>query len=184
MPGCTSHIFGGRAFLCQNKMSDFYKIPNHAAYLINKNGDVFTTKRNRLLTKQINIGGYITFNVDGQYRLAHRLVAMTFLPNPENKLCVNHIDHNRKNTNVDNLEWVTYQENIDHCKRAGRLKPYHFKPLQNNEHNANCKYTDSDVETIRFLHSKGYTHSDVKKIIPISDGQFYRIINNQVRKVS
>lgn len=44
----------------------------------------------------------------------HRLVALTFLPNPDAKPTVNHKDHNRKNNSLDNLEWATYQEQSLH----------------------------------------------------------------------
>ena len=50
----------------------------------------------------------------------HRLVAKYFIPNPDNKPCVNHKDFNRCNNHVDNLEWVTHKENSDHMNEAGR----------------------------------------------------------------
>ena len=48
----------------------------------------------------------------------HRLVAETFIPNTDNKPCVNHIDNNRNNNTVYNLEWVTYKENIQYYYKS------------------------------------------------------------------
>lgn len=54
----------------------------------------------------------------------HRLVAMTFLPNPENKPRVNHIDNNPSNNKLSNLEWATHQEDIDHkCRQNRQHRP-------------------------------------------------------------
>ena len=59
---------------------------------------------------------YITLHKNGTRKnhYIHRLVASAFIENPQKKNCVNHIDYNRKNNNVDNLEWCTCKENIRH----------------------------------------------------------------------
>ena len=61
--------------------------------------------------------------------LVHRLVAMAFIPNPENKPHINHIDCNVKNNSVDNLEWVTAQENVDWMIKCGRRRIANERPI-------------------------------------------------------
>jgi hypothetical protein len=77
------------------------------------------------LLNPCNVGsGYLSVNLcsDKMYsRLIHRLVAQAFLPNPNNLPQVNHIDGNKKNNKVDNLEWCTAQENMKHAKLTGLL---------------------------------------------------------------
>ena len=69
--------------------------------------------------------GYVTMCAHGQMHSAtiHSLVAKAFIPNPKNKPEVNHIDGNKHNNCVENLEWVTRAENMYHARVHGLLRP-------------------------------------------------------------
>lgn len=75
----------------------------------------------------------------------HQLVAQAFIPNPENKRCVNHIDNNRSNNHVSNLEWSTHKENTQHSFNQGRGA----WQRQWGESNVSAKISLSDVLFIR-----------------------------------
>jgi len=96
-------------------MTDFFK---YKGYTIFKNGDIIG-KYNKKLSPKDNGKGYKTigihFDNKVKYEYIHRLIAIHFIPNPENKPCVNHIDGNKSNNSVDNLEWVSYSENVKHA---------------------------------------------------------------------
>lgn len=72
--------------------------------------------------------GYDVISFSKVKRTIHRLVAIAFLPNPNNLKYVNHIDGNKHNNTVSNLEWCTCSENIQHARRTG-LNPYN-KPTK------------------------------------------------------
>jgi hypothetical protein len=74
-----------------------------------------TTKRN--LKQKIKENGYVTICINKKSYPVHRLVALTFIENPENKLTVNHIDSNKHNNHVQNLEWATHQEQYSHSRK-------------------------------------------------------------------
>lgn len=91
------------------------------------NGRVWYTKKGALLTPTKTTTGYWKIDLKplkGKRKSmkVHRLVAFAFIPNPENKPNINHINGNPLNNNVENLEWCTQSENILHANKVGLKK--------------------------------------------------------------
>lgn len=99
-------------------------------YQVSSWGRVKSTYRGGKILKTDKLrNGYlrVTLSKDGMYKryLVHRLVAQAFIPNPQNKLQVNHIDEDKENNYVENLEWVTATENLNygtHNLRVSKTK--------------------------------------------------------------
>lgn len=84
-------------------------------YLISKNGDIFSKNRKKIMTKVIDGDGYACHNLandreEKKNLRVNRLVALTFISNPDNKPTVDHIDRDRLNNNIDNLKWANHSE--------------------------------------------------------------------------
>ena len=102
--------------------------PKNPQYKVSTFGNVIGP-RGKLLTTNPCVGnsGYIRIYCGGGKRNAslayvHRMVAETFIPNPDGKPQVNHKDSNRSNNAVENLEWVTHKENAQHGASKGHYK--------------------------------------------------------------
>lgn len=107
---------------------------------------------------------------------AHRLVAIHFIPNPENKLEVNHIDGNKKNNHCINLEWVTASENQKHAyKNKLRIPKFGMDhPMST--------FKDDDVFSIRYKYSNKYTLKKLSMEYNVSITTISNIVRKKVWK--
>lgn len=104
-------------------------------YQVSNTGKIRSLINNRILKpsiiayrKEKNKDGYKVVNIRKKIYYIHRLVAEEFIPNPEGKPFINHIDGNKQNNSVENLEWCTNSENILHAYRIGLVKQKMHKP--------------------------------------------------------
>jgi hypothetical protein len=100
-------------------MVEIWKIINYENlndYEISTFGNIKNTNTKRILKIQNVINGYSNIRINKKNYSVHRLVAITFLNNPDNKPTVNHIDKNKHNNKLENLEWATYSEQKKHSQ--------------------------------------------------------------------
>lgn len=111
-------------------MKEMKTIPGFSRYLISKSGDVWTKIYKKIMKQKIDRYGYPVISLINdqgikKYPPIHRLVALTYIPNPYDLGQINHIDGNKRNNNVSNLEWITVSKNIEHSFRTD-LNRNHF----------------------------------------------------------
>ncbi len=103
-------------------------------YAITTDGRIWSYKAKKYLKERVNETGYtsVCLSKNGQAKsfYVHRLVAETYIPNPENKPQVNHKDENRSNNNVNNLEWTTAKENSNYGTRNSKISLAKAKPVK------------------------------------------------------
>ena len=158
----------------------FKSIPGYdGMYEVSNYGRVKSLKRkiHKFLKPAANHAGYlvVALSKDGkvkQYKV-HRLVLMTFNP-VENmdKLDVNHKDGNKLNNNLDNLEWCTRSENINHSYQNGLQK------VVTNPHGTFNVLNQEQLNRIYELHSEGLTDKEIANIIGCSR----ELVGRKIRK--
>lgn len=127
-------------------------------------------KPEKRLKTYVNNRGYEAVAKGGTTYMIHKLVALAFIPNPENKKYVNHKDGNKLNNSVKNLEWCTIAENNRHARETGLHKQARGHKIKYSSQESrkrslenlqdNSALTDDDVRYVRSVYiprSKGFS---------------------------
>ncbi len=178
----------------KKKVCDVKDLPNEqwkdvvgyeGLYEVSNKGRVKTfVRQHKILKTPLNQHGYpyTGLTKDGKHNtyLVHRLVAIAFLPNNDHdKIFVNHIDGNKANSNVENLEWCTVKENNNHAVQNG-LKTYENAK---GEGNTSAKLSGQQVLEIRLLHSsKSMSRSAISTKFDIAKSTVTRIVSRRLWK--
>lgn len=165
----------------------FYPLKGYEGlYEIDRKGNIrthnqYNAKRTAILKPATDGTGYFRVGLSKDCVLkthkVHRLVALQFIPNEENKPQVNHIDGNKKNNSVENLEWCTISENIKHAYKNNLMT------ARRGELNGNSKLTLKDVEEIR-AHAKNankryYGRKELAKKYNVSEAHIKDIVTKR-----
>ena len=146
-------------------------------YYINRKGVIYRASyvandgryiKSKIVTQSLGKNGYYYVNLrcDGKTKLAyvHRIIAETYVDNPENKEQVNHINGDKKDNRIENLEWVTPKENTQHSIYHG------MTPIGEQAHKS--KLTLKEVISIR---SSNRSDTELANKYGVSRAQVYRI---------
>ena len=140
-------------------------IENYPNYTISDKGEIVNTNTNKELKGYIRKDGYVIISLSKggkKYKCyLHRLVAETFIPNPDNLPQVNHKDEAKTNNCVSNLEWITPKDNCNYGTRNERQGLGHSKPIEQYDLDGNLiKEWDSAAQVERDL---GFNHQNISK---------------------
>jgi len=145
-------------------------------YFITSRGDL-TNKHGKLIRFYENQKGYLMtqLRVGGKTKTVtqHRLVAIAFIPNPENKAEVDHIDGDRKHNLPQNLRWVTRSENVQHSYTSGNK-------CSTGANNGRATFTEAEIHAFCRLFSDGLTSPEVSKFT----GRSYSAVRRIRQRIS
>ena len=136
-------------------------------YYVSNYGRVYSRFTGLLIKPNLITSGYLRVSLYGENNtmipvLVHRVVMITFnpIPNPDD-FQVNHIDGNKLNNNIDNLEWVTRSENISHAYQTGLKKPGEAVNF--------AKINEATVHEICKLLEQNYYPTEISRILNLEN---------------
>ncbi len=150
-------------------------------YLINESGNIISLKYEQLLSPSVNTCGYymvIIFahnDIDKSFKEYNcslaRLVAQTFISNPDNKPYINHKDGNKLNNHVSNLEWVTPSENTKHAYDIGLMTV----KQRSGENNGSHIYKNNQIHKVCQMIKNGYKAKEISLVTKVSVDTIWQI---------
>lgn len=158
----------------------YVKIEQYPDYYISSLGNI-KNKKGRQLKPRKHRDGYIEYylyrNGKGYHVKAHRIVAMAFIPNPNNLPQVNHIDEDKENNYVNNLEWCTARYNMLYGTRIKRMT--NSKGYKNDKRSSKriSVYNEHDKSTMVFE-----SLTECSKVIGITTTQIRNIVSGKTKR--
>lgn len=152
-------------------------VVGNEAYMVSNLGRVRALS-GRLFVPTVHRQGYLRVRLNGKALLIHRLVAEAFIPNPSNKRTVNHINADKSDNRVENLEWATQSENNRHAI-SSRLRYYTKKMWESQT--SGRKLTKKQVLEIKTKYSDGTPQYKLAEEYHVSRSQVCRIVNGKSR---
>lgn len=152
-------------------------IADFPLYEVSTKGRIRKSTTKRIKKPEISKTGYPTIRLSygvakkGKHFNIHTLVATAFLDNPNNYPCVNHIDGNKTNNDVTNLEWCSYSRNNKHAYDTGLKKPYQT-----------IITPDQRVDVINMM-KNGVKVKDIAKLFKVTESCIYMIRRRYFREV-
>jgi hypothetical protein len=162
-------------------MKNYRIIEGYEDYVVYNDGTIFSLKSRINMLLQKNTNGRVQVKLcngkdDTKLHSVSRLVAKHFIPNPMNKSEVNHLDGDVENNRVENLEWVSSKENIQH--KINQLGKDH-----RGSKNGMAKLNLEQVEKIKQLYNSGYKQKQLGEMFNLTQGKISKVVNGKSYKV-
>lgn len=149
-------------------------------YEASETGEIRHSLNKNIRKPRINKFGYLQLNFsrnDGTGKsdtiLIHRLIAMTFIPNPLNLPEVNHKDGNKQNNSVENLEWCTVSDNAKHAYKMG------LQQSQKGENHVKAKLTNDQAKQVKQIYNEGVSQQKIADFFDVSQRTISRIVRGE-----
>lgn len=167
--------------ICRDCFQSYHKLPSedfrwieeYPKYAVSNKGEVWSAQRQAFIKGCKDSHGYVIVLLGKKTpKKVHRLVAKAFIPNPDNKPCVNHKNGVKSDNILSNLEWVTYSENSEHAFETG------LTSTQGETHHK-TKLSSADVE---FIKESTDGATNLAELFGVHSSTIRRIKNKEFRK--